>query len=458
MLTTINITPTTVNLDVNDDSARQLTATTLDQFGNAIAGAFTWKSSNPSVATVSTTGLVKAIAAGTTSITATSGAVVSAPSVVTVVAGSIATTIYISPPAATLMIGKDTQRFSATVWDQNNKQMLATPTWKSSNPAVATISWMGDVTPVSAGTTNITASSGSATSAPSIVTVVKLVLAKIDITPATTNLTVGGPMGQITASTLDQFGNPFPATVTWASSNKSIVLVNTSTGQIKAVGVGTANITATSGGVTSTPAVVKVLGGSVVTTIDITPATFSLNTNGATQQMTATTYDQYGNLLVANVAWTSSNAAVAKVSSTGVVTSGIAGTANITASNGNAKSNVSVVTVAPVVPVVGEYSFPYASNAYNSSRFVVSLAANGNYYVTFYPQNYTGYSMQIVDGKFHYQNGYVGGNSGDNSNQYPTDGFKIVGQFNNATSPSGVVNYVYNGKVQSTYNFTLSPL
>ena len=62
----------------------QLTATVQDQSGATIKGAdLTWTSSAPSVATVSSAGLVTAVADGTATITATSGSV-SATATVTV--------------------------------------------------------------------------------------------------------------------------------------------------------------------------------------------------------------------------------------------------------------------------------------------------------------------------------------------------------------------------------------
>jgi uncharacterized protein YjdB len=49
----------------------QLSAAAKDANGNTVAAQFTWRSSNPTVASVSNTGLVTALAAGTVTITAT---------------------------------------------------------------------------------------------------------------------------------------------------------------------------------------------------------------------------------------------------------------------------------------------------------------------------------------------------------------------------------------------------
>ena len=104
-----------------------------------------------------------------------------------------------------------------------------------------------------------------------------------------------------------------------------------------------------------------------------------------------------------------------------------------------------------VVPNAGNYTF-----SVSGSSLSVSAGAGTARIVTFYPQNYTGYSMTVNNGEFHYQNGYVNKNTADNSNSnmYPTDGFRIAGHFVTPTSASGVVNYVYDGTIRSTYYFT----
>ena len=79
-VTGVAVAPTTASLKVGAE--KQLTATVTPS--DADNTTVTWKSSNPSVATVDNSGKVKAIAAGTAQITATAGGVTSAPCVVTV--------------------------------------------------------------------------------------------------------------------------------------------------------------------------------------------------------------------------------------------------------------------------------------------------------------------------------------------------------------------------------------
>jgi len=66
----VTVTPGTVSLVLADTTT--LSAALTDSTGSALFGrAITWSSSNPNVATVLVTGFVRAIAAGTTTITAT---------------------------------------------------------------------------------------------------------------------------------------------------------------------------------------------------------------------------------------------------------------------------------------------------------------------------------------------------------------------------------------------------
>ncbi len=283
------------------------------------------------------------------------------------------------------------------------------------------------------------------------------VLSKISISPTIATLSIGGAKQQLTATRLDQFGNLIATKtkITWSSSNTGVATVN-SKGQVKPISAGKTNIIASSFGVYSAPTVVTVAGAQTPSSIQISPTTANLGTNGASKQLTATTLDQEGNPMTAKISWKSSNTLVASVSSTGLVTTGIAGTANITASYGAIISTPAIITVSAIVPVSGYYPFPYQSNPYNSSEFLVTTRTDGKSFVTFYPQNYTGYTMPIINGKFSYQNGIVNGSRGDNGNLYPTDGFKISGQFNTERSATGVISYVYNGQVRSKYNFSIS--
>ena len=82
---------------------------------------------------------------------------------------------------------------------------------------------------------------------------------------------------------------------------------------------------------------------SVPTEISLNTATLAFTSVGATQQLTATVVDQRGDPLTgASVSWTSSNEVVATVSATGLVTATGPGSAEITASSGEASTTADV--------------------------------------------------------------------------------------------------------------------
>lgn len=87
-------------------------------------------------------------------------------------------------------------------------------------------------------------------------------------------------------------------------------------------------------------------------TVGVAPATVPLTALGATEQLTAEVRDQNGKLMAgAAVSWSSSAAAVATVSASGLVTAATNGTATITATAGSA-SGSAAATVAQEVSTV----------------------------------------------------------------------------------------------------------
>jgi hypothetical protein len=106
VLTTLNVTPASETLNVA--ATQQLTASPMDQNSTAFSGAtIGYVSSNPSVATVSSLGLITAVASGTATITAT------ATSGSTSVTGTSAVTVSTTPvtpptlPTADFYIGNN---------------------------------------------------------------------------------------------------------------------------------------------------------------------------------------------------------------------------------------------------------------------------------------------------------------------------------------------------------------
>ncbi|MGN6593688.1 MAG: Ig-like domain-containing protein, partial [Terriglobales bacterium] len=172
--------------------------------------------------------------------------------------------ITVSPAAPSIAVGA-TQAFTAAAKDSTGAAMTGlTFTWTSSNTAVATITSAGVATAVAAGTTQITAKSGSITSAAVTLTVTPPPVASITVAPASASIQVGQTQ-QYTATAKDAGGNTLSGvTFTWASSATGVATIS-SAGLASAVAAGSTQITAAGGGVTSSPAALTVTPAGSVT-------------------------------------------------------------------------------------------------------------------------------------------------------------------------------------------------
>jgi hypothetical protein len=156
-----SITLSATSLSFSSIGATQpLTATVKDQNGATMASAtVTWATSRSSVATVSSAGLVTAIADGTATITATSG---SGITTATTTVSQVALSLGLSAASVSLTSPGATAQLTATVRDANDNAIGgATVSWATSNSSFATVSSAGLVTSVGDGTATITATSGS---------------------------------------------------------------------------------------------------------------------------------------------------------------------------------------------------------------------------------------------------------------------------------------------------------
>src|SRR5947199_8111088 len=189
----------------------------------------------------------------------------------------------------------------------------------------------------------------NSTSDTATVTVAQLPVASVLVTPAVVSVLIGAGV-QLTATPQDANGNALSGrVVNWSTSDAAVATVNGS-GVVTGVTAGAATVSATSEGQTGTSAVT--VSAVPVASVSVSPASASLQT-GQTVQLTATPKDASGNPLSGRaVSWTTSNATVATVSSSGLVTGGAAGSATITAtSEGQSGTSALTVTNVPVASV-----------------------------------------------------------------------------------------------------------
>ena len=328
-IATVVVAPTAPTIEMGQ--THQFEAAAKDAKGDTIAGvAFTWVSSNPAVASINGSGVATAHLAGSTTITATSGGVDSNQSTLTIIPSNVAS-ITLSPSATTIGAGLG-QQFVATAKDATGNVISgATFTWKTSNPAVASIDSSGFAIGILAGGSTITATAGVVNSNPASLTVTPSSITSISLSPLSQSIQTGQTQ-QFLATAKDVNGNSIPnAAFTWILSQPAIARI-TSSGLATGLLPGATTITATSGGVSSNSSTLTVTQATV-NSITVTPPTASIQA-GETQQYVATAKDVGGNPIPGLVfGWNSSDPTVASIDSTGIATAGLSGgTTLITAS------------------------------------------------------------------------------------------------------------------------------
>lgn len=347
----LTLTPDTDNLVVGRQL--QLTATPRDSAGAPLAGrTIAWTSNAPTIASVSSTGVVTGLATGTATITATSEGR-SATARITVSLVPI-DTLSVTPRTATVAAGQAVQ-LSARAVDATGALLTGRPiAWETDQPAIATVSASGLVSALTAGRAIITASA-EGRSATATITVSPVPVASVSILPPAATILLGNTQ-QFTATTRDASNNLLPGrSITWISGAPSVATV-TQAGLVTAVGAGSALIFAASEGVSTSVTVTVTTVG--VAQVRMTPTAGTVQ-QGRTLQLSAQPVDAAGTPITGRtVSWNSSAPTVASVSSTGLVTGIVPGSANVTATV-DGVIGTSAITVTPV-PVANATVVPQA--------------------------------------------------------------------------------------------------
>jgi uncharacterized protein YjdB len=358
-LNTITIAPANPSIPVN--TVQQLTATGSYSDGSSadLTSLVTWSSSSIGVATVSATGAVTGLAAGSAVITATlnnvsqtTAAIITAPTI---------SAISVTPEGMTLPIGIS-QQFTATAIysDGSTADLTSGVTWSSSSTAVATIDNTGLASTLAAGTTTIIATVGSLTDSTSL-TVVAAHLTSISISPSTSSLAIGTEQQFTATGTFDDGSTQVLTSVQWSSSANNVLTVS-STGLGTAVGAGTSTVTASSGSISGTASVT--VTSATLVSLAIAPVNSTMP-DEANKQFTATgTFsDNTTQDMTLFVLWKSSNPAVAIINASGLATSVATGTTTIQASSGSVVQSTTLtvstvalasITITPANPTIAK--------------------------------------------------------------------------------------------------------
>ena len=284
---------------------------------NATDQTVSWSTKNKSIATVSS-GKIKGVAAGTTTITAKTANGKTAKVTVTVKTVPV-TSIKLNKTSVSLAKGKSVT-VKATVNPSN--ATTKTVTWSTSNKKIATVSG-GKITAKAAGTAKITAKCGGKTAT----VTVKVTIPVTSVKLSKTSVTIGKGKSVTVKATINP-SNATTKTVTWSTSNKKIATVKN--GKITAKAVGTTYITAKCGGKT---AKVKVTVKNLPTKVKLNKSTATLKKGKSLTLKAVVTPTKNA---ITTLTWSSSNKNIATVKN-GKVTAKKTGTVTITVKTVNGK-------------------------------------------------------------------------------------------------------------------------
>lgn len=293
----------------------------------------TWSSSQSSVASVSSSGLVTAVSEGTTKITATADGK-KGECTVTVFKGFVAVSeVKLGKTEVTLYVAEE-ETLTASVLPDNATDK--TITWTSSDKSIASVE-SGKVKAVKKGEATITAKAGDKTAEAKIV-----VLAPVSgITLSKNRLDmIIGETETLTATITPADADP-KEPITWTTSDETIATVDG--GKVMAVKEGEATVTATSDGKSAT-CIVKVdyIHVSEIS-LDVTEKTLYA---GETLKLTATVSPE--NSTYKTVEWSSSDKSVATVDAEGKVNAIGKGATTITAKADGKDATCKLTVLAPV--------------------------------------------------------------------------------------------------------------
>ena len=285
----------------------------------------TWKSSDTSIATVSSsTGAIKAVSNGTCKIIATTKDGTNLSASIDLTVDIKAKSVALDKTSLNITSKNSINRIVATVSPSQANQNVA---WSSSNGKIATVDSKGRVKAVSNGTCKITATTtdGTNRTASCDVTVdVKFVTGiSFDFNSYTITNVNQTPVfsPNITPSDAEN------KNVRWSSSNTKVATVSSS-GVIKAAGNGTCKITATTTDGTNLSASFNITVNIKATKITLDKTKIELTTGKETEKITSSIEPSIANKAVK---YTSSDESIATVSSDGVVTAVGSGTCRIIA-------------------------------------------------------------------------------------------------------------------------------
>ena len=358
-LASIEVTPT--NGSIAAGLTLQFTAIGVytDNTTQNLTQSVTWSAVNSAIAVISSaqgsSGLARSLAAGTTTIRATSGNVQGSTSLTVTSATLLG--LDVTPAIPSIPTGLRQQFFATgTFSDGTTKDMTSEVTWTSTEAGVSTVSnatgSKGLATTLVQGTATITATFGMI-SGSTLLTVIPATIVTIEVDPFDLNIPRGSGQ-QFTAAGIysDDTVIDITAEVTWSSSTASVATVSNGTGSngiATAIAPGTATITASYQGIAGSATLT--VTSPTLKSIAVTPVTSSIALGTSQQYNAIGTYSDNSTRDISDsVTWSSTSLSVAVISNAGGDTNGLAistavGSTTVHATAGSIVSNSATLTV-----------------------------------------------------------------------------------------------------------------
>lgn len=224
----VSVSPGSAELIVGGSTP--LSAVVRDASGNTLGDrAVSWSSSNGSVATVSSSGVVSAVGVGSAIVFATAEGKTGQSQIA--VSPVPVASVSVAPPTSSIAIGQTVQ-LTATVRDANGNPLDGRGvSWSSADPRIALVSGSGAVVGVSPGTVNVTATSGgkSGSAAVTVQSPAPAPVASVRVSPGDAEVNEGKNV-TFGATCLDASGNTLAGrTITWESSDRRLATIEATT-------------------------------------------------------------------------------------------------------------------------------------------------------------------------------------------------------------------------------------
>ncbi len=321
-----------------------------------------WTSSNSAVLTIDGNGLATGTSTGSAQVVATLQGVSATTGAVQVTPATLVS-VSIMPMHPAVAAGTGTQvTVVGRFFDGTTQSLTSTATFTSSDTSVLTAGANGMLNGVAPGTANLTVTVDGIVQTTSI-TVSNATLVSLAIAPANPVPFAVGRSEQftLTGTFSDGSTQDLSSSATWTSSNDAVVTVD-SHGLALGTGTGSATISASFQGQTSTTGSVQVTPATQ-TSLSVTPMHGNI-TVGATQQFTATVTNSDGTIqdVTTSATWSSTSNVVATVDATGLATGTGAGNATITAQWSGVSSNASLAVSSATVTMQSIAVSPYSSS------------------------------------------------------------------------------------------------